>query len=71
MASEYLTVKLQDAIKTLTVERVQAILSTFSNPLNDDIEGFLKYRAIDFSERGIARTHLVVRQGSDDSFSVA
>jgi hypothetical protein len=60
VAADYFTVKLQDAIRTLTAERVANILSAFSSPLNDDIEKFIKHRATDFSERGIARTHLVM-----------
>jgi hypothetical protein len=63
VAVNYLTVKLQDAINALTVERVETILSAFSCPLNDDIEAFLKNRSIEFSKRGIARTHLVISPG--------
>ena len=41
------------------VGRVEAFLSTFSSRYDEDIEEFIKVRAIDFSKRGIARTHLV------------
>jgi len=41
---------------------VSNILSTFSCPHNEDIELFLKERAIDFSNQGIARTHLIMRE---------
>jgi hypothetical protein len=62
---EYFQVKLQTAIEMMTVERVEQILSTFSCERNDDIEQFLKKRAIDFSNKGIARTHLVLRETTD------
>lgn len=40
--------------------RVKQILSTFSCKLNSDIENFIKNDAIDFSNRGITQTHLVL-----------
>jgi hypothetical protein len=42
------------------VEGIHDILSTFLCPYNKDIENFLKARALDFSARGIAQTHLVI-----------
>ena len=35
-------------------------LSTFSCPLNKDVENFLRYKAIDFAKQGWAQTHLVM-----------
>lgn len=43
-----------------SAEEVISFLSAFSSKHNLDIEQFLKNDAIDFSNRGIARTHLVV-----------
>lgn len=43
------------------MEKVQRLLSSFSSKYDVDIEHFLKERAIDFSNRGIARTHLVMQ----------
>jgi hypothetical protein len=51
---------LQTAIEALSVEGVTNILSTFSCSINDDIERFLKEKSIEFSNKGIARTHLVL-----------
>ncbi|MDR1796728.1 MAG: N-acetyltransferase [Clostridiales Family XIII bacterium] len=65
MTPDFFSVKLQTVIKTMPVERVNEILSTFSCPLNDDIEHFLKERAVEFSNKGIARTHLVMRGEGD------
>ncbi|MDR0876404.1 MAG: N-acetyltransferase [Clostridiales Family XIII bacterium] len=48
------------------VDAVERLLSTFSSKYDSDIEHFLKERAIDFSNRGVARTHLVT-QPTDDA----
>jgi hypothetical protein len=42
------------------VEEVKMLLSTFFSKYDTDIEHFLKESAIDFSNRGVARTHLVI-----------
>ncbi|MDR2162814.1 MAG: N-acetyltransferase [Clostridiales Family XIII bacterium] len=47
------------------MKEVQSLLSTFSSRYDPDIEQFLKERAIDFSNRGIARTHLVMLRTVD------
>jgi hypothetical protein len=44
------------------VERIQTFLSAFSCKHNEDIENFLRNNAIDFSNRGIARTHLITTE---------
>lgn len=41
------------------------ILSSFSCPLNKDVESFLHNKAIEFSKRGFAKTHLVFWQSPD------
>ena len=61
MTSEYITITLQDVISILKVERVKTIPSAFSSPPNEDIERYIKDRAIDFSNRGIAQTHMVFK----------
>ena len=66
MVSEYFVINLNTAIEVFSLERVKDILSTFSCDLNDDIESFLKERAIDFSNKGIARTHLVLREAGSE-----
>ena len=65
MTSEYITITLQDVIGILKVERVKTILSVFSSPPNEDIERYIKDRAIDFSNRGIAQTHMVFKNIND------
>lgn len=57
-------INLRAFLEEIPVEGVQAILSTFSCPLNADIEGFLRNNAIDFSNQGKAQTHLVIGEVS-------
>lgn len=46
----------------------KTILSSFSCPLNKDIENFIKYKAIEFSKRTTAKTHLVFWQTDDEKY---
>jgi hypothetical protein len=39
--------------------KIQEILSSFSCPLNKDVECFLKEKAVEFTRQGISQTHLV------------
>lgn len=57
--SGYQIVHLDDMLKELGEDKTIAILSSFSCPLNKDVEYFLKYRAIAFSKQGLAKTQLV------------
>ena len=62
MPSGHFTITLQAVINELGVEGTNGILSTFSCPINTDIEIFLKEKAINFSNQRIARTHLFLRE---------
>lgn len=44
----YQLISLKEMLDTIGEERVKAILSNFSCPLNGDVEYFLKHRAISF-----------------------
>lgn len=46
-------------LETLGEDKTKSILSSFSCPLNKDVENFLKYKAIEFSKRSFSKTHLV------------
>ncbi|MEA4872000.1 MAG: GNAT family acetyltransferase [Synergistaceae bacterium] len=50
---------MSDMLKQLEEERTGQILSSFSSPLNNDVEYFLKQKAILFDKQSISRTHLV------------
>lgn len=52
-------VNLKLLVETLGEDTANRILSSFSCPLNSDVEFFLKNKAVSFSMQGWARTHLV------------
>lgn len=62
----YKIVNLGMMIEELGEDSVQGILSSFSCPLNKDVEQFLHRKAVSFSRQGWAQTHLVMAsyQGS-------
>lgn len=55
----YVQYNLNDLIRELGEDRVKSILSDFSCPQNDDVQYFAREKAIEFSKRGFAKTHLV------------
>lgn len=55
----FVQANLMDMLDVLGEEKVTAILSSFSCPLNLDVEQFLRTKAIPFARMGIAATHLV------------
>lgn len=55
----YTQINLMDMIEALGEDRVKAILADFSCPLNEDVEFFLKKKAIEFMKQGLASTTLV------------
>lgn len=59
---------LNDVIDQLGEDVTKTILSSFSCPLNKDIENFIKYKAIEFSKRTTAKTHLVFWQTDDEKY---
>lgn len=57
--TEYIQINLSDIIKGIGEEETKALLSSFCCPLNKDVENFIRYKAIEFSKRDFAKTHLV------------
>lgn len=55
----YLEVALNQMIDSLGEDKVKAILSSFSCPLNKDVEQFLRSKSIEFDKQGISKTHLI------------
>ena len=51
MQSKYYQVNLQNMLEELGKDRVETILSGFSCPQNEDVEYFLKRKAILFSQQ--------------------
>lgn len=62
---EYIQINLSNLLKEIGEDRTNSVLSTFSCPVNKDIEDFLKIKAISFSNIGFAKTHLVFLKKSD------
>lgn len=46
---EYIQINLSNLLKEIGEDRTNSVLSTFSCPVNKDIEDFLKNKAISFS----------------------
>lgn len=57
--TEYIQINLSDIIKAIGEDDTKSILSSFSCPMNKDVENFIKYKAIEFSKRDFSKTHLV------------
>lgn len=55
----FVKVALKNAIANIGEDKVKNILSDFSCPLNNDIEYFLKFKAVEFEKQGISRTQLI------------
>ena len=56
----YKTVNLKMMVEELGEERVSQFLSSFSCPLNEDVETFLQRKAIEFAKQGFSQTHIVL-----------
>lgn len=66
--THFIEMNLNDVIDQLGEDVTKTILSSFSCPLNKDIENFIKYKAIEFSKRTTAKTHLVFWQTDDEKY---
>ena len=62
MMSGYVGMNLKDILQDdcLGEDEARRFLSSFSCPLNPDVEGFLKNKAIEFSKQGISSTYLIM-----------
>lgn len=57
--SGYKVISLIDMINNLEEEKINEILYSFSCPLNEDVETFLRSKAVLFDKQSISRTKLV------------
>lgn len=57
--SEFLRINLNQLIENAGEDKAKNILSSFSCPVNIDVQEFLKAKAITFSKMGLAKTHLI------------
>lgn len=60
--SGYIGINLQDILNddTLGESAAKSVLSSFSCPLNPDVEHFLHHTAIEFTKQRISSTHLIM-----------
>lgn len=63
--THYIQINLSDLLEQLGEDEVKEILSSFSCPINADVEKFLKERAVEFSKRQFSKTHLVFWETED------
>ena len=57
--SGYNIVYLDDIMDVLEEEKVKNIINYFSCPMNEDVEFFIKNKAIEFNKHGYSKTQLV------------
>lgn len=65
MIAGFVQVNLAEMISEIGEDRVKAILSDFSCPLNKDVEFYIRDKAIVFAKQGWATTHLVFASYKD------
>ena len=56
----YKLINLKLMLDTVGEDSVKTVLSSFSCPLNPDVENFLRFKAIEFARQGFSQTHLVM-----------
>lgn len=64
---QFVQFNLSDLTDMLGEDDVKSILSSFSCPMNKDVEDFIRNKAIEFSKRGFAKTHLVFWVSDDQT----
>ncbi len=55
----YRILTIDKLLESIGEDGLEAILSDYICPMNDDIEDYLRHKAITFSKQGLAKTHLV------------
>lgn len=55
----YKIVNLKLMVEEIGEEKAKNLLSDFACPLNEDVERFLREKAIEFAKQGLAQTHVV------------
>lgn len=68
---ECIAVNIQDMLKAVGEEELQRLLSDFSSPLNKEVEDFVRNKSIDFAQKKLPVTYLVIRKTSDGRIVLA
>ena len=66
----YKVINLKDIYNSIGEERTKEILKDYKCSLNEDVEYFLKEKAIEFSKQDISRTYIVMSQHKEDDVIV-
>lgn len=57
---------LQHMVEELGEDRTKSILLDFCCSINDDVEYFIRHKAIEFSKQELSKTHLVFTSYKDE-----
>ena len=64
--NDCIAVNIQDMLKAIGEEKLSKLLSDFSCPLNREVEDFVRNKSIDFAQRKISITYLVIKRTNED-----
>ena len=68
---ECIAVNIQDMLKAVGEEELQRLLSDFSSPLNKEVEDFVRNKSVDFAQKKLSVTYLVIRKTDDGDVLLA
>ena len=60
-----IAVNIQDILKAIGEEELLKFLSDFSCPLNREVEDFVRNKSIDFAQRKLSITYLVIKKTNE------
>ena len=64
--NDCIAVNIQDMLKAIGEEKLSKLLSDFSCPLNREVEDFVRNKSIDFAQRKLSITYLVMKRTNED-----
>ncbi len=63
--NDCIAVNIQDMLKAIGEEELLSLLSDFSCPLNSEVEDFVRNKSIDFAQRKLSITYLVMKRTNE------
>ena len=63
--NDCIAVNIQDMLKAIGEEGLLRLLSDFSCPLNREVEDFVRNKSIDFAQRKLSITYLVIKKTNE------
>ena len=63
--NDCIAVNIQDMLKAIGEEELLSLLSDFSCPLNSEVEDFVRNKSIDFTQRKLSITYLVMKRTNE------